>query len=196
MSLNVRRLATLAGVAVLGGAVSLANGAEPGGSHHAASSPGPAAAAAAPAPAVIAAARTIARAHVGALRHARRPGHDAIAASVASGPLLSGGLIDPATSREVVGGRSAAWVVSSSDGQSVCAVLRQGAAACSSVAALVDDGLSPGVMGRMGEPFHVFGVTADDVSEVVLVQTGGSRTSVSVTDNFFDVSADDWPASL
>jgi len=105
-------------------------------------------------------------------------------------------VVDAATSHEVADGRSAAWIASSADGRSVCAVLKRGASACAMVNSLVDDGLSPGIIGRLGEPFHVFGVTTDDVSSVVLVEGDNTRTPVSVSDNFFDVETDDWPTEL
>ena len=132
------------------------------------------------------------------LQSARDPQLDAIPAQLKRSQLLSGGEVDVdfASARRVVGaGGEPAWIARSSDGASICAV-RAGALACPSAALLEVTGLSPGINGRAGEPFHVWGIAGDDVSSVVLVEADGSRSAVAVTDNFFDVETDDWPRQL
>lgn len=158
-----------------------------------------AAAAAAPAPPITAAAaqgRARARAQLHVLRSPRNLSRDAVPTQVLHGQLLADGSVDIADARRVSGADGeSAWIAPSADGKSVCGV-RAGAVACPPVALLEVTGLSPGINGRAGDDFHVWGIAGDDVSSILLEQSDGRRTSVSVTDNFFDVETRAWPRGL
>lgn len=159
----------------------------------------PAVAAAAPAPTATAAAaqgRARARAQLSVLRSARDLRRDAVPMQVLHDRLLADGAVDLANARRVSGaGGESVWIAPSADGKSVCGV-RAGAVACPSLALLEVTGLSPGINGRAGESFHVWGIAGDDVSSIVLELSDGRRSSVSVTDNFFDVETRTWPRGL
>jgi hypothetical protein len=139
--------------------------------------------------------RETARAHVAALRRARSATRDALPPKLLGGPLMADGALDAATARKVAVADGGGWIASSGDGASVCAVIN-GALGCSSLRALTVDGTSPAIMGRVGEPIHVFGPASDDVSDLTLVHLDRRTESVTVTDNFYDVETDDWPRSL
>jgi hypothetical protein len=140
--------------------------------------------------------RATARAHVGVLREPQDPARDAVPARVRAQPLLSGGVVDLAAAKKVRSGDGeAAWIAPSADGSALCAV-RSGALACPPLSLLTVTGMAPGIIGRAGEPFHVWGIAGDDVSSVVLIEADGTRVPIRVVDNFFDVATDDWPRSL
>jgi hypothetical protein len=187
---------TIMRLLVAGGCVTAVSVAQAAGKPAASESTRHAAARGGPAHATSVRARTAARAQLRVLRTPREMQKDTIPAGLRRARLLPDGAVDLTAARQVpAAGGERAWIVPSADGASVCAV-REGAVACPSAALLEITGLSPGINGRAGEPFHVWGIAGDDVSSIVLVQADGSRTSVSVTDNFFDVEADDWPRAL
>ncbi|HST41739.1 MAG TPA: hypothetical protein VLK58_19625 [Conexibacter sp.] len=150
-----------------------------------------------PAPAVDAAAwRALAREQLHTLAEPRDAVADAVPARIRRQPLFADAIVDLGAAREVAAaGEEPAWIAPTADGTAVCAV-RSGALACPSVARLTVTGLSPGILGRVGEPFHVWGIAGDDTSSIVLIEADGTRVPVSVTDNFFDVETDDWPRGL
>lgn len=140
--------------------------------------------------------RAFARERLQVLRQARSVAADAVAPAVAAQPTLADGEVDLSAARRVAGSDGEpAWIAPSSDGGSVCAV-RAGAVACPPVALLEVTGLSPGIIGRAGEPYHVWGIAGDDVSSLVLVEGDGTRVPVTIADNFFDLATDDWPRAL
>ncbi|MDO8214098.1 hypothetical protein [Conexibacter sp. CPCC 206217] len=141
-------------------------------------------------------ARTSARSHLRILRTPRDARRDTVPAHLRRSGLLAGGDVDLGEARAVAAsGGERAWIAPSSDGTSVCAV-RAGAIACPPAALLEVTGLSPGINGRLGDPFHVWGIAGDDVSSIVLVEADGTRVPVTATDNFFDVETEEWPRSL
>ncbi len=140
--------------------------------------------------------RAVAREHLGVLRQPRSVTADTVAPAVAQQPTVTAGGIDLAAARRVAtSDGEAAWIAPSSDGSAVCAV-RAGAVTCPAASLLEITGVSPGLIGRSGEPYHVWGIAGDDVSSLVLTEGDGTRVSITVTDNFFDVETDDWPRSL
>lgn len=150
----------------------------------------------APTASAAARAQASARSHLRVLRSPRDARSDAIPAPLLRSSLLSSAEVELGSARSVAAaGGERAWIVPSADGRSICAV-RAGAVACPPAALLEVTGLSPGINGRLGDPFHVWGIAGDDVSSIVLVEADGTRVPVSVTDNFFDVETEDWPRSL
>ncbi|MDW5597851.1 hypothetical protein VSS74_26090 [Conexibacter stalactiti] len=139
--------------------------------------------------------RSLAREQLEVLEEPREAAADAVPASIRSQPLFADGAVELAAAREVAPGAERAWIAPSADGTAVCA-FRTGAVACPSVARLTVTGLAPGVNGRYGEPFHVWGIAGDDTSSIVLIEADGTRVAVTVTDNFFDVETDDWPRGM
>lgn len=140
--------------------------------------------------------RALARERLRVLRQPRHVAADAVSPGVAAQPTLADGAVDLSAARRVRGSDGEpAWIAPSSDGSAVCAV-RAGAVACPPVALLTVTGLSPGLIGRAGEPYRVWGIAGDDVSSLVLVEGDGTRVSVTITDNFFDLATDDWPRAL
>jgi hypothetical protein len=167
---------------------------------HSSGSHGPATATAAdgaqsPAAARAAAGRAAARAEVALLRRPRSATRDAIPPALLGGPMLADGAIDTATARTVLDDGEATYVASSSDGRDVCAIA-DGAMGCTPTAALAAAGTTPSIAGRRGEPFHVFGVAADDVSDLVLVEADGTETPVTATDGVYRVDTGAWPQAL
>lgn len=177
-----RTVALVLALAGLGAVVSVASGDSDGVSPKA--DAGPSRAIAKPDRAALA----LARANIGVLRGARVAASDAIPARIAEGPLLSDGVASLSSARKVRDGGSlrSAWLASTSDGAGVCAVAA-GGMICPSVALVVEEGLSPGYVTRLGEPVHVFGVVSDAVRDVALLLRDGRTQSVTVADNFFAV---------
>lgn len=140
--------------------------------------------------------RAVARERLHVLRQPRSVTADAVAPAIAGQPTVADGDIDLTAARRVkAADGEAAWIAPSADGDAICGV-RAGAVACPATALLEVTGLSPAINGRLGEPYHVWGIAGDDVSSLVLIEGDGTRVSVTVTDNFFDVETDDWPRSL
>lgn len=139
--------------------------------------------------------RGLAREQLEVLDEPRDATADAVPAGVRSQPLFADGVVDVGAAREVAPGAERAWIAPSADGTAVCA-FRAGGLACPSVARLTVTGLAPGILGRIGEPFHVWGIAGDDTSSIVLIEADGTRVAVTATDNFFDVETDDWPRGL
>jgi len=142
-----------------------------------------------------AAGRAVARAHVAALRRPRSATRDALPPTVLGGPLLADGALDVATARRVSADGASVWVASSGDGQDVCAVV-DGGLGCTSLLALLDEGMVPSIMGRAGEPHQVYGVAADGVTDIELVHQDDRTEPVTVTDGFYLIASDDPPKAL
>lgn len=157
---------------------------------HAASSP-----AAAPGERAAAAGRAAAAAEVALLRRPRSATRDALPPALLGGPLLAGGALDLGTVRRAPAGSRTAYVASSGDGQDVCAVL-DGGLGCTALSALLDEGTTPSIIGRSGETLKVFGVAADGVTDIELVDLDDRATAVTVTDGFYVAATDEWPQAL
>jgi len=140
-----------------------------------------------------AAGRAAAAAEVALLRRPRAA-RDALPTDVLAGPLLADGALDLATARRAPTGRRA-YVASSADGQEVCAVI-DGGLGCTAVSALLDEGTSPSVIWHDPTEYVVFGVAADGVTDVELVDLDDRAQPVTVTDGFYAVESDTWPQRL
>lgn len=139
--------------------------------------------------------RALAREEVGVLA---RPSEtaDTVPQRIRRQPLLSDGAVDLAAAREVERDDAPrTWIAPSRDGTAICA-FREGGMACPSVARLTETGLSPGIFGRVGEPFHIWAIVGDDVSAIVLTEADSTRTSLTAVDNFVTAELDDWPRSI
>jgi hypothetical protein len=187
---NTRSIAVVLTLAVIGTLLVLAlSGSGDAGTSHAAPSASTSASERA------AAGRAVARAHVAALRRPRSATRDALPPTMLGSPLLSDGALDVATARRVSVDDTTGWVASSGDGQDVCALV-DGALGCTALTTLVDEGMTPSIMGRAGEPHQVFGVAADGVSDIELVHQDDRAEAVSITDGFYLIASDDWPKEL
>jgi hypothetical protein len=134
------------------------------------------------------------RLHV--LRTPPARGADAVPQRIRRQPLFADAPVDLAAARLVrANSSSPAWIAPSSDGRAVC-MIRAGAVACSPLEVLRDKGVAPAVNGRRGQPVSIAGIAVDGIRSVVLIEHDGTRTTVPVADNFFDVQTDAWPRAL
>lgn len=136
-----------------------------------------------------------ARANIAALRGLRAADADAIAPAVAQQPILADGVVDQSSSRLVRRVGRPVWLVNSSDGRSVCQVTA-GALVCPPVSEIVERGLSPALVTRVGEPVHVSGVAADGVTTVDVVLGDGQVRTVEVSGNLFTLDVQDVPRAV
>lgn len=139
--------------------------------------------------------RAAAAAEVALLRRPRVATRDVLPTGLLSGPLLADGALDVATTRRVTTGGEQVYVASSADGRQVCSLL-DGGLGCTSVSSLLDEGTAPSVIWRSGEPFSVFGVAADGVTDIELIDLDDRAHPVTVTDGVYLVESDEWPKAL
>lgn len=158
-------------------------------------SPTAAQSAASPGERSAAAGRAAAAAEVALLRRPRVATRDVLPPGLLSGPLLADGALEVATTRRVTTEGEQVYVASSADGRQVCSLVN-GGLGCTSLSSLLDEGTAPSVIWRTGEPFSVFGVAADGVTDIELVDLDDRAHPVTVTDGVYLIESDEWPQAL